>query len=499
MNNWLVSQEGILLRQQAEIVFGKPILYSYECESLSNQIKITTGLDISAQTLRRMWGFIKDGVAISKRSEQIVLKYVGIDEIKTLLKIKSKDTLITSEEKVLADFMKQFYEVESVNEDDINYQIANYKIFIKVISSEAMLAYLGPYFAKHPIAQVYFFEKAPYFDGICGSYQLYFKMYLKHKNTAEAQLFGNCVLHFAALMQENIKEGEALLKKINQIDENLSSHAFPVARKVMANLTQGYMNKDQQQIETWTKIAFQWHNKIKPANKRESYFPFYPFVVADAFNLIGDYEMALKMIEIGELDYMRFKDIAFNNGFHGRTSASVAVTDNPSINAPINLQQKVTFLALNDIEGVKRELEKGDVCAVIVEFIQGVGGLDQGTAEFFEQVDELCKFNNTFFIADEVQSGYGRSGKFFAFQHYKVAPDVISIAKGMGNGFPVGGVLIHPGIEAKYGMLGTTFGGNHLACAAGLAVLNTLEEEHLIENVQKVADHFISEAKNILP
>ena len=316
MNNWLVSQEGILLRQQAEIVFGKPILYSYECESLSNQIKITTGLDISAQTLRRMWGFIKDGVAISKRSEQIVLKYVGIDEIKTLLKIKSKDTLITSEEKVLADFMKQFYEVESVNEDDINYQIANYKIFIKVISSEAMLAYLGPYFAKHPIAQVYFFEKAPYFDGRCGSYQLYFKMYLKHKNTAEAQLFGNCVLHFAALMQENIKEGEALLKKINQIDENLSSHAFPVARKVMANLTQGYMNKDQQQIETWTKIAFQWHNKIKPANKRESYFPFYPFVVADAFNLIGDYEMALKMIEIGELDYMRFKDIPFNNGFY---------------------------------------------------------------------------------------------------------------------------------------------------------------------------------------
>ena len=189
--------------------------------------------------------------------------------------------------------------------------------------------------------------------------------------------------------------------------------------------------------------------------------------------------------------------IAFNNGFHGRTSAAVAATDNPSINAPINLQQKVTFLALNDIEGVKRELEKGDVCAVIVEFIQGVGGLDQGTAEFFEQVDGLCKLNNTFFIADEVQSGYGRSGKFFAFQHYKVTPDVISIAKGMGNGFPVGGVLIHPSIEAKYGMLGTTFGGNHLACAAGLAVLNTLEEENLIENVNKVSEYFISEAKKI--
>ncbi len=316
MNNWLVSQEGILLRQQVEMVYGKPILYSYECESLSNQIKITTGLDISAQTLRRMWGFIKDGVAISKRSEQIVLKYVGIDEVKTLLKIKSKDSLITSEEKVLADFMKQFYEVESVNEEDINYLTANYKIFIKVISSEAMLAYLGPYFAKHPIAQVYFFEKAPYFDGICGSYQHYFKMYLKQKKTAEAQLFGHCVLHFAAFMQGHPNLGEKLLKKINAIDDSLSSHSFPVARKVMANLTQGFMNHDKKQIDTWTKIAFQWHNKVKPSSKRESYFPFYPFVVADAFNLIGNYEMALQMIEIGELDYMRFKDVAFNNGFY---------------------------------------------------------------------------------------------------------------------------------------------------------------------------------------
>jgi len=189
--------------------------------------------------------------------------------------------------------------------------------------------------------------------------------------------------------------------------------------------------------------------------------------------------------------------IAFNNSFHGRTSAAVAATDNANIVAPINAQQKVTFLALNDIEGVKKELEKGDVCAVIVEFIQGVGGLDQGTAEFFEEVDKLCKANNTYLIADEVQAGYGRSGKFFAFQYYNVKPEVISIAKGMGNGFPVGGILIHPSIEAKYGMLGTTFGGNHLACAAGLAVLNTIEEENLIDNVNQVSEYFLSKAKAI--
>jgi acetylornithine/N-succinyldiaminopimelate aminotransferase len=189
--------------------------------------------------------------------------------------------------------------------------------------------------------------------------------------------------------------------------------------------------------------------------------------------------------------------IAFNNAFHGRTSAAVAVTDNKNIVAPINAQQQVTFLALNDVEGVKRELEKGDVCAVIVEFIQGVGGLDQGSTEFFEQVDALCKANNTYFIADEVQSGYGRSGKFFAFQYYNVIPEVISIAKGMGNGFPIGGILIHPSIEAKHGMLGTTFGGNHLACAAGLAVLNTIEAEKLIDNVNDISEYFIAVAKTI--
>jgi len=189
--------------------------------------------------------------------------------------------------------------------------------------------------------------------------------------------------------------------------------------------------------------------------------------------------------------------IAFKNGFHGRTSAAVAATDNATIIAPINAQQKVTILELNDIEGVKKELEKGDVCAVIVEFIQGVGGLDQANAEFFEHVDVLCKANNTFFIADEVQSGYGRSGKFFAFQHYNVTPDIISIAKGMGNGFPIGGIFIHPSIEAKFGMLGTTFGGNHLACVAGLSVLNVIEEDNLMDNVNAMSEYFIKIASTI--
>ncbi|MGK0455143.1 MAG: acetylornithine aminotransferase [Paraglaciecola sp.] len=202
-------------------------------------------------------------------------------------------------------------------------------------------------------------------------------------------------------------------------------------------------------------------------------------------------------LKLASFKTQKSRVIAFKNGFHGRTSAAVAATDNKNIIAPINAQQKVTILDLNDIGAVKTELEKGDVCAVIVEFIQGVGGLDQATADFFEQLDLLCKANNTLFIADEVQSGYGRSGKFFAFQYYKVTPDIISVAKGMGNGFPIGGILIHPHIKAKFGMLGTTFGGNHLACAAGLSVLNVIEDENLMDNVKTISDYFIKIAKTI--
>ncbi|CAG2534167.1 acetylornithine aminotransferase [Maribacter dokdonensis] len=190
------------------------------------------------------------------------------------------------------------------------------------------------------------------------------------------------------------------------------------------------------------------------------------------------------------------KVIAFNNGFHGRTSAAVAATDNPSINAELNQQHEVVFLDLNDIKGFEREISK-NVCAVIIESIQGVGGLDEPTTEFLQKVALLCKENDALLIADEVQCGFGRSGKFFAFQHHNIQPDIISIAKGMGNGFPVGGILIHESIKAKYGMLGTTFGGNHLACAATMAVLEVIEKENLIQNAKALGEYFNEKAKEI--
>lgn len=258
-------------------------------------------------------------------------------------------------------------------------------------------------------------------------------------------------------------------------------------------------------------------NYVEAINKQVATLGFYSNAIqnplqvqlADKLEILSgckDYELFLcnsgaeaneNALKLASFKTGKSRVVAFKNGFHGRTSAAVAATDNANIIAPINAQQKVTILPLNDFEGVKAELEKGDVCAVIVEFIQGVGGLDQATTEFFESVDKLCKANNTMFIADEVQSGYGRSGKFFAFQHFNVSPDIISIAKGMGNGFPIGGILIHPSIKSKYGMLGTTFGGNHLACAAGLAVLNTIEQENLIDNVNAMSEYFVSVAKTI--
>lgn len=189
--------------------------------------------------------------------------------------------------------------------------------------------------------------------------------------------------------------------------------------------------------------------------------------------------------------------LAFRNAFHGRTSAAVATTDNEKINAPLNKQQKVTFLPLNDLAAVEAELAKGDIGSVIIEGIQGVGGLDQGTTDFFRGLEKLCKKHGAVLILDEVQSGYGRSGKFFAFQHHGIRPGIITVAKGMGNGFPIGGILISPDFEAVSGMLGTTFGGNHLACAAGLAVLEIMEKEQLIDNVQKVSAYFINKAKQI--
>ncbi len=189
--------------------------------------------------------------------------------------------------------------------------------------------------------------------------------------------------------------------------------------------------------------------------------------------------------------------IAFGKAFHGRTSLAVEATDNPKIVAPINANNHVTFIPLNDVDALASELAKGDVCAVIIEGIQGVGGIRISEDDFMHEVRRLCDEYSAVMILDEIQSGYGRSGCFFAHQYSGVRPDIITMAKGIANGFPMGAVLISPKFIPVYGQLGTTFGGNHLACAAAIAVLDIFEKENLVENSREVGEYLMNELKKI--
>lgn len=193
----------------------------------------------------------------------------------------------------------------------------------------------------------------------------------------------------------------------------------------------------------------------------------------------------------------RSKILAFGKAFHGRTSGAVAATDNPAIQSPFNKTDNVTFVPLNDTEAMRRELATGEYAAAIIEGIQGVSGIHVPDDDFLKELLKACHDNGSLLILDEIQSGYGRSGKFFAHQYAGIRPDIITCAKGIANGFPMGAVLISPAIEAKKGMLGTTFGGNHLACAAAIAVLDVIESENLVDNAARVGEYLIAELSKL--
>ncbi|TWP30914.1 aspartate aminotransferase family protein [Apibacter muscae] len=257
-----------------------------------------------------------------------------------------------------------------------------------------------------------------------------------------------------------------------------------------------YVNYLTEQVN---KIGFYSNSIINPLQEKLG-------LILPEFSGYPDYSLFLcnsgaeaneNALKLASFHTQKSRVIAFKNSFHGRTSAAVAATDNTKIVAPINAQQKVTFLELNDIDSLKKELEKGDVSSVIIEAIQGVGGLEEGTTDFFRELEKLCKQNQVVLILDEIQCGYGRSGKFFAHQYHDIKADIISLAKGMGNGFPVGGILISPEFKASYGLLGTTFGGNHLACAAALAVLEVMKNEKILDNVNEQSQYFIEKFKTI--
>ena len=221
----------------------------------------------------------------------------------------------------------------------------------------------------------------------------------------------------------------------------------------------------------------------------------------------GDYQLFLvnsgaeaneNAIKLASFQNGRKKVISFKKSFHGRTSAACNVTDDPKIKAEINKTFDVEFCTLNEVGRIEELLETREYACVIIEGIQGIGGVYVPDANFLRELQTLCQKTETLFILDEIQSGYGRSGKFFAYQHADgIRPDLVTVAKGMGNGFPIAGVLIHPAIKAKYGMLGTTFGGNHLACAAALAVLEVMEEDDLISHAGEVGEYLMAEMTHI--
>lgn len=257
-----------------------------------------------------------------------------------------------------------------------------------------------------------------------------------------------------------------------------------------------YVQKMTQQLE---KLVFYSNSVVNPLQKElaEKLGKLSGYEDYSLFLVNSGAEANENALKLASFHTGRRKVIAFNRSFHGRTSAAVRVTDNPKIVAPINEGFEVEFPALNDIKSVRKSLKKKDVCAVIIEGIQGVGGIRIPDIEFLKALSDECKATGTMLILDEVQSGYGRSGKFFAHQYAGIRPDLITMAKGMGNGFPIGGVLISPAFEASHGLLGTTFGGSHQACTAAIAVLDIIKVEHLMENALKIGNYLMTELKKI--
>jgi acetylornithine/N-succinyldiaminopimelate aminotransferase len=257
-----------------------------------------------------------------------------------------------------------------------------------------------------------------------------------------------------------------------------------------------YVQKLTQQLE---KLVFYSNSVINPLQKElaEKLGKISGYEDYSLFLVNSGAEANENALKLASFHTGRRKVIAFNKSFHGRTSAAVRVTNNPNIVAPINEGFDVEFPALNDMKAVRKSLKKKDVCAVIIEGIQGVGGIRVPEIEFLIALSAECKATGTMLIIDEVQSGYGRSGKFFAHQYADIRPDLITMAKGMGNGYPIGGVLISPVFEASFGLLGTTFGGSHLACTAAIAVLDIIKVEHLMENALKIGNYLMEELKKI--
>lgn len=293
--------------------FGKPIVFSQECEDLSVHIKYITGVKVSSQTLRRLLGFINDGAKPNQSTLQVICNYCGLDEVRQLYNSNNHQYVLVDLEQIAS--LKEFYNIELTPGYDFNYHKACGNVARRIINHPKYLNALSGFLTKSPVAQIFFFERFPYIDGMAGDYKKHFKRYVQSKKDHEAQLFGNCILFLGAYLNQNKKEATDYLTRINSIASNEEMHPFPQARKIMSNILYHHRYGDKTELVKWKKTAFEEEKKQLRGNMPSAHFPFFQFTMADAFNLVGDYESALKMFHIADLDYKRYDNALVELGY----------------------------------------------------------------------------------------------------------------------------------------------------------------------------------------
>ncbi len=313
----MASKSTILpaLRDEIQTRFGRNIVFASDCNELSHHIYKSIRVQISAQTLRRLFGFIEDGTESSDSTISYLLRYCGINTMNELLKHTENHSNTKPDEDKIR-FIKEFYSIELSAGVDFNYQKACGNIAKQLFKAPNLLNSLASFLSSNQVAQIFFFERHPYIDGLCNGYSPLLKLYAQEKKTSEAQLFAACLLHLGSILAENKTEASKYILQINQFSADNSIHPFVQARKIMANLTHAWLLGNEEEIAIWTEIAFTEERKQKRGNFKEAYFPFFQFILADAFNFIGKYDEALEMVQIAEHYYIRLPDSPIESGYY---------------------------------------------------------------------------------------------------------------------------------------------------------------------------------------
>ncbi len=311
----LTSSDIKVLKEEVQKRFGKDVISSYECIQLSEHIYKVTENNISAQTLRRFLGFIKDGTQPSTYTVSVLMSYCNIDSIEELRQKVSTDETTQNLPDVVS-VIKDFYNISLTPESDYNFQKSCGNVAKQILSSSLLLNDLSGFLSKNPVAQIFFFERHPYIDGLAGGFTKYIKAYIADKNTTEARLFGNCLIYLGLFLSKKQAEAAEILAEINVIGIHQSIHPFVQARVIMANLLEAKAQNDSDKLNYWTEIAFQEEKKQKRYPAKEAYFPFFQFILADAFNLVGKYDEVLEMIDIASTDYKKLDNSPIEDGYY---------------------------------------------------------------------------------------------------------------------------------------------------------------------------------------